>query len=68
MSKRSETINTMWIKMVRVEEYLEFINRNTRDEILRKTQSLKDRLQWVYKDVRQKEGDADMVGGGIYQI
>lgn len=68
MSKRSETINTMWIKMVRVEEYLEFINRNTRDEILRKTQSLKDRLQWVYKDVRQKEGDADMVGGGMYQI
>jgi len=68
MSKRSETINTMWIKMVRVEEYLEFINRNTRDEILRKTQSLKDRLQWVYKDVRQKEVDADRVGGGMYQI
>lgn len=68
MSKRSETINTMWIKMVRVEEYLEFINRNTRDEISRITYSLKDRLQWAYKDVRQKEVDADRVGGGMYQI
>jgi len=60
MSEKSETINNMWIKMVRFQDCLMDLRWTTLKStpILRKVDGIKDNLQWAYKDVRTKEINA----------